>query len=194
MRPAGTLVSMNASDAELARRIAASAPGAASDAEAELYARLAPRVRLYGLRHLRDAHAAADLTQQVLLMTIERLRDGKINAPDRLGSYVLGMCRMVVLDIQRGGRRRERLLREFAGDVPLAASAPEPRVDTDRLDDCLARLAARERTVVVLSFHSERSALDVGQELGLTAANVRVIRHRALTRLRACLEGEEAKP
>jgi hypothetical protein len=31
----------------------------------------------------------------------------------------------------------------------------------------------------------------VGQELGLTAANVRVIRHRALTRLRACLAAEE---
>jgi RNA polymerase sigma-70 factor (ECF subfamily) len=192
MRPVGTLVSMNASDAELARRVAASAPGTASDSEAELYGRLAPRVRLYGLRHLRDAHAAADLTQQVLLMTIERLRDGKINDPDRLGSYVLGMCRMVVLDIQRGGRRRERLLREFPGDVPAAASAPEPRIDIDRLDNCLARLAARERTVVVLTFHSEHSALEVGRELGLTAANVRVIRHRALARLRACLEGEEA--
>jgi DNA-directed RNA polymerase specialized sigma24 family protein len=96
------------SDSELARRIAAAAPGEASEAEGELYARLAPRVRLYGLRHLRDAQWAADLTQQVLLMTIERLRDGKIHEPERLASYVLGMCRMVVLDLQRGGRRRER--------------------------------------------------------------------------------------
>jgi RNA polymerase sigma-70 factor (ECF subfamily) len=46
--------------------------------------------------------------------------------------------------------------------------------------------------VLVLTFHSERSALEVGRELGLSAANVRVIRHRALTRLRACLTGEEA--
>ena len=41
-------------------------------AEAELYRRLAPRVRLYGLRHLRDAQAAADLVQQVMLITLER--------------------------------------------------------------------------------------------------------------------------
>ena len=181
-------------DAALARRITAAAPGEASDAEAELYARLAPRVRLYGLRHLRDEQSAADLAQQVLLMTIERLRDGRVKEPDQLASYVLGMCRMVVLDIRRGGRRRERVLRRFVADVPIGASAPEPRLDTERLTVCLARLAERERTVLVLTFHSERSALEVAQELGLTAANVRVIRHRALTRLRACLEGEERMP
>ena len=197
MRAAGTLLPMDAtalSDADLARRIGAAAPGDAADAEGELYARLAPRVRLYGLRHLRDTHAAADLAQQVLLMTIERLRDGRMKEPDRLASYVLGMCRMVVLDLRRGGRRRERVLRQFVADVPLGASAPEPRIDAGRLAACLARLAERERTVVVLTFHSERTALEVGQELGLTAANVRVIRHRALTRLRACLAGEEATP
>jgi RNA polymerase sigma-70 factor, ECF subfamily len=197
MRAAGTLLPMDAtalSDADLARRIGAAAPGDAADAEGELYARLAPRVRLYGLRHLRDTHAAADLAQQVLLMTIERLRDGRMKEPDRLASYVLGMCRMVVLDLRRGGRRRERVLRQFVADVPLGASAPEPRIDAGRLAACLARLAERERTVVVLTFHSERTALEVGQELGLTAANVRVIRHRALTRLRACLAGAEATP
>ncbi len=50
-------------DAELAGLITAAGPGGARDAEAELYARLAPRVRLYGLRHLRDPQAAADLTR-----------------------------------------------------------------------------------------------------------------------------------
>lgn len=175
-------------DAELARRIAAASPGDASSEEGELYARLAPRVRLYGLRHLRDTQSAADLMQQVLVMAIERLRDGKINEPDRLASYVLGMCRMVVLDMQRGGRRRDRLLREFATDVPVGTEAPAPRVDADRLDACLARLPERERTVLVLTFHSGRTAMEVGHELGLTAANVRVIRHRALTRLRACMD------
>lgn len=197
MRAGGTLPWMDVStlpEAELARWITAAAPGEASEAEGELYTRLAPRVRLYGLRHLRDAQSAADLTQQVLLMTIERLRDGKVHEPERLASYVLGMCRMMVLDIQRGGRRRERVLRQFAGDVPLGIPTPGPRLDDERLGLCLAGLAERERTVLVLTFHSDRSALEVGQELGLSPANVRVIRHRALARLRACLGGEEATP
>jgi len=178
-------------DADLARRIAAAASAGAPDAEAELYARLAPRVRLYGLRHLRDEQAAADLTQQVLLMTIERLRDGKLREPEQLASFVLGMCRMVVLDLKRGSRRRERALRQFADDLPRAGQAGAPRLDTERLTACLERLAERERSVLILSFHAERTALEVARELGLTPANVRVIRHRALARLRLCMDGEE---
>jgi RNA polymerase sigma-70 factor (ECF subfamily) len=179
-------------DADLARRIAAAAAAGAPDAEAELYARLAPRVRLYGLRHLRDEAAAADLVQQVLLMTIERLRDGKLREPERLASFVLGMCRLVVLDLQRGGRRRARALEQYAGDVPQAAMAGEPQLDLERLTACLEGLAARERSVLILSFQADRTAPEVAQELGLTAANVRVIRHRALARLRRCLTGEES--
>ena len=113
------------------------APGKASAAEGELYARLAPRVRLYGLRHLRDEQAAADLVQQVILRTIEHLRDGKIREPDRLLSYVLGMCRMVVLDLKRAGRRRERALREFAGDQPGEEAIVSGCVDAARLAECL---------------------------------------------------------
>lgn len=195
MKRAGvTLLPVDASalgDGDLARRIASAAPAGAPDAEAELYVRLAPRVRLYGLRHLRDEQSAADLAQQVLLMTIERLRDGKIREPERLASYVLGMCRMVVLDLKRGGRRRERVLRQFADDLPGAGGVDEPRLDTARLIGCLALLSERERSVLVLTFHSERTAVEVAQELGLTATNVRVIRHRALARLRVCMDGEQ---
>jgi RNA polymerase sigma-70 factor (ECF subfamily) len=87
-------------DAALARRIAAAGAGIDSAAETALYRRLAPRVRLYGLRHLRDPHAAHDLVQQVLLMTLERLRAGRLRDPERVASFVLGMCRMVVLEIR----------------------------------------------------------------------------------------------
>jgi RNA polymerase sigma-70 factor (ECF subfamily) len=178
-------------DADLVQRIASAGSAGAPDAEAELYTRLAPRVRLYGLRHLRNEQSAADLTQQVLLMTIERLRGGKIREPERLASFVLGMCRMVVLDLKRGSRRRARVLGQFAGDVPRAGLADEPRLDTEQLTACLEHLSERERSVLVLTFHSERTAFEVAQELGLTAANVRVLRHRALARLRLCMNGEE---
>ena len=120
-------------DGALARRIAAAGAALDSVAEAELYRRLAPRVRLYGLRHLRDRHAAHDLMQQVLLMTLERLRAGKVREPERIASFVLGMCRMVVLEIRRGTWRRETLLETY-GDTAEAVEAPEPlALDADKL-------------------------------------------------------------
>ena len=174
-------------DAALARRIAAAGAALDSVAETELYRRLAPRVRLYGLRHLRDRHAAHDLMQQVLLMTLERLRAGKVREPERIASFVLGMCRMVVLEIRRGTWRRETLL-EIYGDTEEAVEVSEPPVlDADKLATCLQALAERERTVVALTFFADKSGDEVAKELGLSAGNVRVIRHRALGRLRECM-------
>ncbi len=177
-------------DAVLARRVAAAGARLDSQAESELYRRLGKRVRLYGLRHLRDAQAAADLVQQVLLTTLERLRAGAVREPDKIVSYVLGMCRMTVLEMRRGTWRREALLAKW---VPASAGmtyeAPEPMVlDPERLAGCLERLAERERSVVMLTFFADKAADEVGADLGLSAGNVRVIRHRALGRLRECME------
>ena len=54
-------------DAQVARRVAS---GDDREAEADLCRRMAPRIRLYGLRHLRDAQATEDLVQQVLITTL----------------------------------------------------------------------------------------------------------------------------
>ena len=173
-------------DAELARRIAAAGEKTDSAAETELYRRMAPRVRLYGLRHLRDAHAAHDLMQQVLLMTLERLRRGELRKPEKLASFVLGMCRLTVLEIRRGSSRREKLLEAYGGTE--AFDAPEPLIlNQARLAQCLEALAERERTVVALTFFADKDGDAVAKDLGLSAGNVRVIRHRALARLRECM-------
>lgn len=177
-------------DAELARRIAARE--GAPDAEAELYARLAPRARLYGLRHLRNEAAAADLTQQVLLMTIESLRAGRLREPERLASFVLGTCRMVVRDLGRSAERRQRLLEQFGEDLRPACAPGAAAIDTERLADCLRRLCERDRTVMVLTFYRECRTEEIAAELGLSPTHVRVIRHRALAHLRKCMTNEGA--
>jgi RNA polymerase sigma-70 factor (ECF subfamily) len=157
------------------------------EAEAALCRLLAPRVRRYGLRHLRDAEAAADLMQHVMLMTLEKLRAGALRDPEQVVSFVFGTCRLVVLDMRRGNLRRERLLEAYGEDLPYADIAPAPRVDDGRIERCLETLSERERTVLVTTFHEDKDAAEVARQLGLTAGNVRVIRHRALGRLRDCV-------
>lgn len=178
-------------DGALARRVAAAGASHDAHAEGELYRRLARRARLYGLRHLRDEQAAADLAQQVLLTTLERLRAGEVREPDKIASFVLGMCRMTVLELRRGSRRREELL-EAWGERDEAYDTPEPlALDPDRLAGCLEALPERERLVVVMSFFADKQADEVGAELRISGGNVRVIRHRALGRLRECMGADE---
>jgi len=177
------------SDQELALRMAG---GSDTAAETELVQRLAPRVRLYGLRHLRDASAADDLVQEALLLTLERLRAGRVRQPERLASFVFGACRLLVRNQRRGQRRRGALLERFAGDLDRQA-VPDPlRLDAKRLRECLSRLAERERGVLVLTFYAEEPAGAIAARLGLSLDNVRTVRHRALGRLRQCVEGSAA--
>ncbi len=171
-------------DAELVRHIGS---GSDREAEAELFRRMAPRVRLYGLRHLRDEHAADDLTQQVLITTLEALRAGRLREPEKLASFVLGTCLMTVLDLRRGAQRKERLLEQFGADLLTPVQPPMPRLDHDQLTRCVQHLKERERTVVVMTFYDDRTGADVASFLGVSEANVRVIRHRAIHQLRECM-------
>jgi RNA polymerase sigma-70 factor (ECF subfamily) len=175
-----------ASDGELARR-AAAGDGAAEEA---LCRRFRPRIRLFGLRHLRDDAAAADLAQDVLLVVVARIRAGGVREPDRLASFVLATCRQLAWSTVRTRRRRDAVL---AAD-PLPAphdAAPEP-LPRERLAQCLEALASRERAVVLATYYAEQTADEISREQDLSAGNVRVVRHRALRRLRTCLGVEEA--
>lgn len=173
-------------DAALARRVGQAAPGTDREAEAELCRRMGPRARLYGLRHLRNEASASDLMQQVLLIMLERLRAGALRDPERLASFVFGICRMVALDLRRGQSRREQLLETY-GEALAPPEATPPDLDHARVADCLERLSERERAVLLFTFYDDTPADEVALELDLSPANVRVIRHRALQRLRTCV-------
>jgi RNA polymerase sigma-70 factor (ECF subfamily) len=62
-----------------------------------------------------------------------------------------------------------------------------PQLDGDQLARCVQTLKERERTVVVLTFYDEQTAAEAARALGISQANVRVIRHRAIQQLRACM-------
>ena len=184
-------------DAALARRILGCAPERRDTAaEAELCRRLGPRIRLYGLKHLRSEAAAADLMQDVLVLLLGKLREGGVRDPAQVASFALGTARQMVVDWRRSGARRVRILEKFPVDLmPAEPSASDDGpVDEERLRGCLGALPERERTVLVMTFYDDRPADLVAKELGLSAGNVRVIRHRGLERLRGCMtaEGGEA--
>jgi RNA polymerase sigma-70 factor (ECF subfamily) len=176
---------VTATDGDLARAIAGGAETAEA-AETELYRRFASRVRLYGRRHLRDEEAAGDLMQQVLLLTIEKLRAGAVRDLDMIGSFILGTSRMMTVNVKRRDRRREVLIERLPHDAPALA---ESRALDDRgLEGCLSALAERERTIVLLTFYSDRSSREISHTLGISEGNVRVIRSRAIDRLRVCMD------
>lgn len=177
------------SDEALARRIAGGPPGSTDLEEAELYRRFAPRVRLYGRRHLRNDAASDDLAQDVLLLTIERLRGGEVRRPEEIGSFILGTSRMMAQSEHRVTRRREALTAKFVDADRTAAPWSGAALDAPRVADCLRSLEDRDRLVVLLTFYADREAPSIAEDLGVTPGAVRTIRHRAIARLRDCVLG-----
>jgi len=92
-----------------------------------------------------------------------------------------------VLDLRRGAQRKQRILDQFGADLIASSASFMPQLDQDRLTRCVQHLKERERTVVMLTYYDEQTGADVAGFLGLSEANVRVIRHRAIHQLRECM-------
>ena len=154
--------------------------------ERELCETYAPRVRAFGMRHLRDRAAADDLVQHVLLAALSALREDRIADLSKVGAYVLGTARNAVMDMRRGEARQRRVAERAA--LPDGYVPSYPGVDRHRLEHCLGELEVRDRSVVLASFVDDRDADEIGATMKLTPRNVRVIRHRALAKLHDCVE------
>jgi RNA polymerase sigma-70 factor (ECF subfamily) len=175
----------SAEDGVLARRVTDGDPAA----EAVLCRRLLPRALAWGRKHVRDHAGAQDLAQQATITLLEALRAGRVDHPERVGAFFLGVCRRTLLGWRSGERARQDLLLKFGPALAGTSEIPPTAIDRVRLKGCFDRLAPRARTVVALSFYAERTADEIAAELGTSAGNVRVLRHRALEHLLGCMEG-----
>jgi RNA polymerase sigma-70 factor (ECF subfamily) len=72
-------------------------------------------------------------------------------------------------------------------DLLVPAQSSGAQLDHDQLARCMETLKERDRTVVVMTFYDERTGADLAGFLGVSEANVRVIRHRAIHQLRECM-------
>ena len=179
-------------EADLARRIGSTLdPAGAAEAEAAFCRRFAPRIELYGLRHLGSRAAAQDLVQDVLIRTLEAIRAGRLENPALVASFVLGTCRNVTWDRRRGEQRQRKL--EDRSDIEATAELPAlTQSDVMRLYTCLGQLQGREAQVIRMSFLEDREPEEISTRLELSLGNIRVIRHRALAKLSLCLNPEGA--
>ncbi|MGG5258356.1 sigma-70 family RNA polymerase sigma factor [Phycicoccus avicenniae] len=160
----------------------------------EEYARAAgPRLlRFARSLTLHDADAEDLLQDTLVRLVVHWRRVERSDDPDR---YVR---RMMVNRFVSG--RRLASARTVTSDALVEASAPvasagdgavEARVLADGM---LALLDPRSRAVLVLRYLEDQPDEVVADVVGISTGNVRVIAHRALTRLRPLLTADELVP
>jgi RNA polymerase sigma-70 factor (ECF subfamily) len=156
-------------------------------AEATLCRKFAAAVRTFWRRRLRGSEVE-ELTQDVMLRFVQALRTGAVSEPERVGGFVLGICRNLARERARVAERRAELMAQFGES--LASLEDEPalaRYQLAQLEDCLSQMTQRSRDVLRHAYVDGHSAAEIGERLAMTEGNVRVVRHRALEALRTCM-------
>lgn len=157
-------------------------------AEREVCARLLPAVRAFAARRLRPS-SVDDFSHDVLVLLVEALREGKIQEPSRVAAFALGICRNLSRERARTDDRRRGLMqRHGLSAEDLTVWESQLLVRREHLEDCYSQLTERARRVIRMTFCTEDADGDIASSLSITAANVRIIRHRSLAALRDCLE------
>ena len=136
-----------------------------------------------------DRQLGEDLVQTALSKVLPHW--SRIAADGDPGPYV----RTVMVRTAIGWRRRR-----WNGETP-ATTLPEPTAASDfsgaldtreRLRAVLSTLPARQRAVIVLRFYEDRTEADVADLLGCSVGTVKSQAAKALTKLRAQLDGDFA--
>jgi RNA polymerase sigma-70 factor (ECF subfamily) len=157
-------------------------------AEQTLCTRMFPAVFVFARRRLGSTAMAEDFTQDMMLLLVEALRGRKIEEPGRLGAWVLGVCRNQARQRATRAERRRDLWERYAPREDASVDAATlALLRPGHLEDCLSQLTERSRQVLRSSFFEGEGGAQIGEALGMTEGNVRVVRHRALAQLRGCL-------
>ncbi|MFC0505562.1 RNA polymerase sigma factor ShbA [Micromonospora costi] len=179
---------METPDPDVVRRAAAGEP-AAVDRLLALIRPIAVRYSLARLGHVGAGGATAeDVAQEVCLAVLRALPRFTDQGRPFL-AFVYGIAARKVADARRAaGRDRAESVAEVP-DAPDPAPGPEHRALTvdlgSRLAGLLAQLPATHREILVLRLAVGLTADEVGTVLGMTGGAVRLVQHRALSRLRA---------
>ncbi|MFI7411515.1 SigE family RNA polymerase sigma factor [Streptomyces sp. NPDC049627] len=126
-----------------------------------------------------DRHAAEDLLQNALIKAAGRWH--RIDEPEAYVRQIL--YRQQISRWRLKWRRRELTVAEppESGAAPDTAPVAELRL---LMRGALARLTARQRTVLVLRYFEDLPEADVARILGCSVGTVRSTTHRSLARLR----------
>ena len=173
-----TTSSLPAEEAQELRRLLSGVAAGNRDDLAQLYRRTRTAVYGLALSYLRNAHDAQDLTQDVYVHiwdTADRYRP--------TGSPIGWVLR-------RADRQVTMEDREW-----YAIPDDGPGLDAQErllLQDALAILGDEERRIVLLHTAGLKHR-EIGQALGLPLATVLSKYHRALKKMRAYMEGDDAR-
>ncbi len=159
---------------------------------AELYDRNFERVYAYVVRRVGDRAETEDLTSEVFHHALANLRRFEWRGIP-FAAWLFRIAANLISD------RRQRTNREQIADEPEQIESAEARgIEFEEVERratlfrLISVLPAEQRQVVVLRFVAQKSIKEVAREIRKTEGAVKQLQFRALSSLRARMEGADA--
>lgn len=158
------------------------------------YARLVTSVVRAEMRRGATSTEADDVVQEVFTLMWQRL--DTLKDPSCLRPWLMQIARRSVIDHARKAARRPALDSNDEMTLDLTSDG-QPGPDlmmemgelADHLKGALAGLSRRDATAITLAAQFGFGPVEIGQALGISPNNAKVVLHRARTRLRAAIQG-----
>ena len=145
---------------------------------------------------LRSPQLIEDARQETFLRVLVILRRNGLENPERLGAFVNSVCNNVVFEMFRAEGRA----------YPMAEDSPEPVDERDdpehqmisasrkkQVDRVLQEMPAKDRELLKQVFLEERDKDEVCRQYKIDREYLRVLLHRAKSRFRTLLAGDEQR-
>ncbi len=159
----------------------------------ELFELESKRVHTVGLRITRNPDLAAEAFQETFLRLarwIKRL-NGSLPPADSLHGLVQVMTERAATDALR--RHIRTAQRVTQSEKPIPSEVPD-FTGVIELERLLRHLTNTERSLVELAYQYGYSSEETGRKMGMSAAAIRVMKHRILKKLRQVLENAKGGP
>jgi RNA polymerase sigma-70 factor, ECF subfamily len=137
---------------------------------------------------LRSKHAVEDIRQETYARVFLALKTkDRINRPERLGAFVHSVCNHVLLEFYRSDKRTQPFPAndyeppDQCGDIESSLVNEERR---QQLAAMVADLPAKDREILHLLFYDECDKDEVCRKLNVDRGYLRVLVHRATSKLR----------
>jgi RNA polymerase sigma-70 factor (ECF subfamily) len=154
------------------------------DAEREFATRYLPPVRAMLLARLRDPDVADDLKQDVLIESICALRRGRIQDPEKLSQFVMGIARNCLNNYFRSSHRVA--LVDLPENLPAISSTESDRDERDREQrafQAIQSLDPLDRTILQMTLVDGLKPGIIAEQLHLSPDVVRQRKLRATRRV-----------
>ena len=167
-------------------------------AEGELIQHYGPGILLMLEHRTQDQQLAVDLYQDTFVIVIERLRGKSLNEPHKLGAFIYGTGKNLLIgDLRKKARRKTFADTDIVSDTADSDSGPFQNVNRDEEARIVRKIIStmrskRDRTLLMKFYIDEEEKENICLDLNLSSLHFNRVLFRARRRFRELLIGYNA--